>query len=40
MRTIQTELVQKELSKEVKGQISKGCQPKQQMSQRETEGLM
>ena len=40
MRTIQTELVQKGLSKEVKGQASKRRQPKKEMSQREIEELM
>lgn len=40
MRTIQTELVQKGLSKEVKGQASKRRQPKKQMSRREIEELM
>lgn len=40
MRTIQTELVQKGLSKEVKGQASKRRQPKKKMSQREIEELM
>ena len=40
MRTIQTELVQKGLSKEIKGQASKGRQPKKKMNQREIEELM
>lgn len=40
MRTIQTELTQKGLNKEIEGQTSKGCQPKKHMSQREVEGLM
>lgn len=40
MRTIQTELVQKGLSKETKGQASKRRQPKREMSQREIEDLM
>ncbi|MCG7435550.1 hypothetical protein [Lysinibacillus fusiformis] len=40
MRTIQTELVQKGLSKKVKGQASKRRQPKMQMGRLEIEGLM
>ena len=40
MRTIQTELVQKGLSKETKGQASKRRQPKKKMSQIEIEELM
>lgn len=40
VRTIQTELVQKGLSKEVKRQASKGRQPKKKMSQRDIEELM
>lgn len=40
MRTIQTEMVQKGLRKETKGQASKRRQPKKQMSRREIEELM
>lgn len=40
MGTLQTELIQKELSKDVKGQASKRRQPKRLMSQREIEELM
>lgn len=40
MRTLQTELVQKGLSKNENRQESKRRQPKQQMSQREIEELM
>lgn len=40
MRTLQTELVQKGLIKEVQGQASKRRQPKKKMSQREIEELM
>lgn len=40
MRTLQTELVQKGLTKEVKGQTSKRRQPRKKMSQREIEELM
>lgn len=40
MRTLQTELVQKGLSKEVEGRASKRRQPKKKMSQREIEDLM
>lgn len=40
MRTIQTELVQKGLSKKIKGQASKRRQPKMQMSRLEIEELM
>ncbi|WKT76968.1 hypothetical protein [Lysinibacillus fusiformis] len=39
MRTLQTELVQKGLSK-VKGETSKRRQPKKQMSRQEIEELM
>lgn len=40
MRTLQTELMQKGLSKEENKQPSKRRQPKTQMSQREVEELM
>ncbi|MEY9980456.1 hypothetical protein [Lysinibacillus sp. RC79] len=40
MRTLQTELVQKGLGKEVEGQASKRRQPIKKMSQREIEELM
>ncbi|WP_197143737.1 hypothetical protein [Lysinibacillus sphaericus] len=40
MRTLQTELVQKGLSKKVEGRASKRRQPKKKMSQREIEELM
>lgn len=40
MRTLQTELVQKGLTKEGKGQASKRRQPKKKMRQREIEELM
>ncbi|WP_433595147.1 hypothetical protein [Lysinibacillus xylanilyticus] len=40
MRRLQTELVQKGLSKEVKGQAAKSRQPKRKMNQREIEELM
>ena len=40
MRTLQTELVQKGLSKEVNRGTSKRRQPKKQMSRREIEELM
>lgn len=40
MRALQTELVQKGLTKEVQGQASKRRQPKKKMSRREIEELM
>ncbi|MFE3576881.1 hypothetical protein [Lysinibacillus sp. NPDC059133] len=40
MRTLQTELVQKGLSKKVERQASKRRQPNKQMSQKEIEELM
>ncbi|WP_432701991.1 hypothetical protein [Lysinibacillus sphaericus] len=40
MRTLQTELTQKGLSKEENKQTSKRRQPKMRMSQREVEELM
>lgn len=40
MRTLQTELVQKGLSKKIERQASKRRQPKKKMSQREIEELM
>ena len=40
MRTLQTELVQKGLNKEINKQASKRRQPKQQLSRREIEELM